>query len=328
MGREFRSVSDGRTKVLYVSGFGRSGSTLLGNVLGQVDGFVSVGEIRAIWEHGLIQNKVCGCGALFNECGMWLPVLDEAFGGMGRVDPWKMIRLRESWARTKHIPLMLASPARWLLKRRLAEYVDGLGKLYQAVQTTTGSRVIVDTSKFPSYGYLLQNTPGVDLYVLHLVRDPRAVAHSWGARKKLRLDRSGGPGSVMTPHSLLESSLVWDEWNFAMERIRKSRPERYMLLRYEDFVSHPRTSVGRIMRFIEETGAESIFETESRVFLNETHSFSGNPDRFQTGTITVKADEEWKRSMSTARQTAVAALTWPGLVRYGYPLRPRRGDGA
>ncbi|MDQ3927328.1 MAG: hypothetical protein M3272_10185, partial [Actinomycetota bacterium] len=93
---EPRSTSDGKIKVLYIAGFGRSGSTLLGNVLGQVDDFVSVGEIRNIWLHGLIQNKVCGCGAPFKECEMWQPVLNEAFGDRGGVDPEKMIQLRES----------------------------------------------------------------------------------------------------------------------------------------------------------------------------------------------------------------------------------------
>lgn len=172
-------MSDGRIKVLYVAGLGRSGTTLLGNILGQVDGFVSVGEIRLVWDHGLVMNKICGCGARFEECEMWRPVFSEAFGGMSKVDPRKMIHLRESWARTKHIPLMLAPPGRRLIEGRLAEYLDSLGKLYRAVQTVTGSRVIVDTSKFPSYGFVLGMAPSVDLRVVHLVRDPRAVAYSW-----------------------------------------------------------------------------------------------------------------------------------------------------
>ena len=35
-----------RTKVLFIGGYGRSGSTLLDRLLGQIDGFVSVGEVR------------------------------------------------------------------------------------------------------------------------------------------------------------------------------------------------------------------------------------------------------------------------------------------
>jgi hypothetical protein len=124
-------MSEGRIKVLYVAGFGRSGSTLLGNVLGQVEGFVSVGEVRSIWEHGLIENKVCGSGTLFEDCSFWQPVLDEAYGGMGKVDPRKMIQLRESWARTKHIPLMLTPPEKRLIRCPLAEGAEDYAKVLE-----------------------------------------------------------------------------------------------------------------------------------------------------------------------------------------------------
>lgn len=37
-------------KVLYVIGWGRSGSTILDNVLGQLDGCFSTGELHYFWE--------------------------------------------------------------------------------------------------------------------------------------------------------------------------------------------------------------------------------------------------------------------------------------
>ena len=39
--------------VLYIGGWGRSGSTLLAHVLAEVPGFVSVGELRYVWQGGL-----------------------------------------------------------------------------------------------------------------------------------------------------------------------------------------------------------------------------------------------------------------------------------
>jgi hypothetical protein len=166
--------------------------------------------------------------------------------------------------------------------------------------------------------------PGIELYVLHLVRDPRAVAYSWGVRKKPRLDRSGGSNGLMTPHGFIESSLVWDEWNFAIEKVRREDPVRYMLLRYEDFVENPRDSVESIVRFVGEKGAELPFEDERNLSLERPHTFSGNPDRFSNGHVTIKSDEGWKRAMSVPQQALITALTWPGLIRYRYPLWPQR----
>ncbi len=309
-------VSGGRVKVLYVAGLGRSGSTLLGNILGQVEGFVPVGEVRSIWEYGLILNKVCGCGALFDDCEMWRPVMNEAFGDMTRLDPRRMIRLREGWARTKHIPLMLVPPGRRLVERRLAEYLDALGKLYRAIQTTTGSRVIVDTSKFPSYGFALGMAPSVDLYVVHLVRDPRAVAYSW-LRKRLHPDPENP--EYMPRRSPAATSLRWTARNLATEALWRRSPERYLLLRYEDFVAEPRKTLGHVLELVKEETARLPHTAEREVKLGVNHNVWGNPSRLRTGTVKIRPDREWISSMKPGDRRLVTSLTFPLLVRYGYP---------
>ncbi len=319
-------MSDGRIKVLYVAGLGRSGTTLLGNILGQVDGFVSVGEIRLVWDHGLVMNKICGCGARFEECEMWRPVFSEAFGGMSKVDPRKMIHLRESWARTKHIPLMLAPPGRRLIEGRLAEYLDSLGKLYRAVQTVTGSRVIVDTSKFPSYGFVLGMAPSVDLRVVHLVRDPRAVAYSW-MRKKLQPDPET---PEYTPQeSPTGTSLRWTARNLGTEVLWRRSKERYLMLRYEDFVAEPRRSIQRVLELADEETAPLPHVGEHEVKLGANHNIWGNPNRFQTGLVRLRPDDEWASRMRPEDRRLITALTFPLLAHYGYPLiAGRRGTGS
>ncbi len=54
-------MSGDRNKVLYVAGFGRSGSTLLVDALRQLNGLVSVGGTCGTWENDLILNKLCSC---------------------------------------------------------------------------------------------------------------------------------------------------------------------------------------------------------------------------------------------------------------------------
>ena len=314
-------------KVLYVAGWGRSGSTILGRILGQVEGFVPVGELRLIWDRGLIQNWLCGCGVPFRECPVWSEVVARAFGEVSHADAQRMIELRERGLRTRH----LLTPARNLLRARMdrmGEYPGALERLYRAVRDVSQSRVIVDTSKLPTYGYVLRNTPGIELYTLHLVRDPRAAAYSWGYRRKPRADRKDEPNNLMTRQGLVRSSLAWDARNLATEGTFGRDPERYMLLRYEDFVEDPRGSVERILRFVGEEEAISPFIGEREIALGVSHTFSGNPDRLQGGTVKINPDEEWKSSLSIARRVAVAALTWPSLMKYGYPLWSRRGEPA
>ena len=65
-------------KVLFLAGKGRSGGTLLANLMGQMPGFCNVGELNRLWDSGLVHNHRCGCGLPVQECPTWAPILDEA----------------------------------------------------------------------------------------------------------------------------------------------------------------------------------------------------------------------------------------------------------
>lgn len=301
-----------KVKVLYIAGWGRSGSTILDNVLGQLDGFFSVGELCFMWERNVIQNRLCGCERPFRECPVWTRVMRTAFGGMDGVDAREMVHLRDGAIRTRHVPLMFAPSGEARLKARLGEYPNNIERLYRAIQESTGSRVIVDSSKLPSYGYALGMIPAIDLYVVHLVRDARAVAHSW-LRKMVEPDT----GTLMRRHSAFESPIIWDVWNLTTEVLWRERRDRYLRLRYEDFVDDPQRAVGRILDLIGEHVPSAPIEGR-KVELGVNHTVGGNPSRFKTGAVELRPDEEWKVKMKRLDRVVVTALSWPLLRRYGY----------
>ena len=311
-----------KIKVLYVAGWGRSGSTILTNILGQIGGFVSVGEINFLWKHGLIENRLCGCGAPFRECPEWREVLHRAFGGADQIDARQMVRLQEAGVRTRHVPLMLAPWGRRRLQLRLREYLNNLGELYGAIRESTDSRVIVDSSKFPSYGYTLGMVPNVEVYVVHLVRDPRAVAYSW-LKKKIQPDKEGGLG-YMHRYAPARSSLMWGAWNLSTEMLWRHSPERYLRLRYEDFVREPEESVRRVLDLVGERASQLPFVEEREAELGVSHTISGNPNRFRTGTVKLRPDEEWASRMKPRDKALVTSMTFPLLLRYGYPAARTR----
>jgi hypothetical protein len=305
-----------KLKILYIAGWGRSGSTILSSILGQIEGFFSTGELHFIWKSGFIENRRCGCGLPFRECDIWRRVLEEAFGGLEYIDPREMIHLGQS-VRSRHLLLMMIPQARRLLVRRLKEYLDRLEKLYQSISWCTNSKVIVDSSKLPSYGYMLGSVPSVDLYVVHLVRDSRAVAYSWWRRSKFQLDSTGNP-VYLKQRNPVESSLVSDIWNVAIETLWQHIPGRYLRLRYEDFIDKPQDAIGRILSLVDEKPTFLPFIDERKIELRTNHTVSGNPNRFQTGTVELSPDDEWKKRMTRSERVIVSLLTWPLLLRYGY----------
>jgi Sulfotransferase family len=307
-------VDSGRTKVLYVVGLGRSGSTILSNSLGQIGGYFSAGELNFIWRHNVIENRLCGCGRPFRECPVWTRVMEEAFGGMDGVDPREMMRLQSSGTRTRHIPLMLTARGDRVLKERLEKLLINYGRLYEAIGSVTGSRVIVDSSKEPAHGYAMSLVPDLDFYVLHLIRDPRAAAYSW-LKKKPQPDTDSR--EHMVRFSPTKSSALWNSWNASAEALWRRTPEKYLRLRYEDFVANPRKGLERILEFVGFT-AELPLAGEREVMLGISHTVSGNPNRFETGAVELRPDREWMDKMQPRHRALVTALTLPLLRRYGY----------
>ncbi len=311
-------MDEGRTKVLYIVGLGRSGSTILSNSLGQIKGFSSVGEICYAWKHDFIENRLCGCGRPFYECPVWTEVVREAFGGPEGVDARRMIGLQRSGARTRHIPMMLTKNGPKTLAGRLDGWLENTGRLYNALRAVTGSRVIVDSSKEPAYGYALGMVENVDLRVLHLIRDPRAAAYSW-LKKKSQPDSE--ELEFMHRFSPTKSAVLWDTWNAAAEALW--RDEKYLMLRYEDFVANPRQSFTRILDLLDEEDAELPLTGDQEVKLGISHTVSGNPNRFETGSVALRHDREWIPKMNPKDRNLVTGLTLPLLRRYGYPLTPK-----
>jgi len=311
-------------KVLYIAGSGRSGSTLLDNILGQVDGLVSVGEVRYLWERGMVQDRLCGCGRPFHECPVWAGVLVEAFGSVDAVDPSIAMAQQSSRSRVRNIPGLLISDRRGrALTGPVTAHLERLEHLYRAIGQVTGASVVVDSSKLPAYGYLLGQAKGIDLHIVHLVRDPRAAAYSW-ARKKVLPD--GGNAGYMKPQSVVRSSVLWTVWNATTGAMWGADPSRYLRLRYEDLVAHPRESVEKVLQFVGRPSGQLPFVSDTKVLLGSNHSVAGNPNRLVHGEVSIKVDDEWATGMARSQKALVTTLTLPRLRHFGYPLRAGLGD--
>src|SRR4029078_5765586 len=87
-------------RVLFIAGWGRSGSTLLDRILGQVPGVFSAGELRHIWQRGVGEDRLCGCGEPFASCSVWRKVSEISFGGWEELDldEVQSLRGRLGWA--------------------------------------------------------------------------------------------------------------------------------------------------------------------------------------------------------------------------------------
>lgn len=307
---------DGLT-VLFIGGYGRSGSTLLDRLLGRVDGICSCGEIRHIWREGFLGDRRCGCGVPFSSCPFWDRVSGHAFGGRSGLDLPEILRLKDRVDRSWRIPQIVAGrPAAFAAE--LESYLALLRRLYAGIAEVSGCDVLVDSTKDVSHGYLLTRLGAtIDLRVLHLVRDARAAAHSWA-----RTRHHPGWDRTMQRYGPLRAALEWDAINALTSRLR-SRAGRYAVLRYEDFAADPEAALEWVLRAVLDAGDRDVPWTAPRTIeLGVDHTVAGNPVRFHRGPLEVRADEEWRDRMQPAAKALVGALAAPMLRSYGYSVRP------
>jgi len=307
-----------RVDVLYVGGWGRSGSTLLDRLLGAVPGFIPVGELREVWLRGCIENRLCGCGRRFLDCPFWERVGTEAFGGWDRADPVSLQVVRRRYDRPWTLPL-LAAARRTPRAEGLDRYVAALSKLYTAIRDVSGGQVIVDSGKIPSHAFLLALVPNLNVRVIHLVRDPRGVAYSW--QKRVHRTDGGKADDYMARYGPMSAALRYDLYNSQTHLLRwVGIPYRF--LRYEDLVAHPHAALRSLAAFggASADAASDVIPVlaQGDMDMGISHTVDGNPSRLRAGGLSIRADEEWRVMLPTWQHRLVTVLTAPLLLRYRY----------
>jgi hypothetical protein len=300
------------TRVLYVVGWGRSGTTVLGNVVAQYPGATTVGELRALWQTPS-SDLVCGCGLTIRSCPQWAEALDEFRKDLpleGVPSP-RLRRFPSNYLRTR-----TGTP----LARSLRRHGDTRSRLYRTIAAGTGSGVIIDTSKVPTDALPLIGRQDLDLFLLHIVRDPDATAESWATPKADRAPN--GAAALMPTFGPAFNAANWVAFNVGAELLARLLPgDRHRLVTYERFVASPRQVTSELAQWLGLPVDRSPFVTDRRVELAPTHTVGGNPDRFSTGIIAIDV----RSRLALPRRRPVATRLTAALSRrYGYASRGRR----
>lgn len=318
-------TGDRNLTVLVIGGTGRSGSTLLDRLLGELPGFAAVGEARYLWGEALAGNRRCGCGARFLDCPFWSGVGERAFGGWDRIDPARAVAVERSVARHRYLPLLVGDRAPGWYASRLDRYLALLTPLYTAIREVSGADVIVDSSKDAVFAHVLRRLPGVDMRLLHLVRDSRGVAWSWA-----KVTPSGddpGQERYLRRFSPVVTGARWAARNLLVESLGRSGVPR-LLLCYEALVADPAAALAAAAAFAGRPAAGGLpFLEPGGAWLGVHHTVAGNPMRLRAGPLPIRPDDAWRTAMPLHQQVAVAALTWPLLRRYQHAAGPGSGTG-
>lgn len=305
--------------VLYIGGWGRSGSTLLERVLSQATGTLALGEVVHLWERGVRLNQLCACGTAFHDCPFWSRVGADAFGGWDKVDLDRVAHLAGAVDRQRRIPQSARRTPSSAFAAEAVEYAAGFQKIYASAAAITGAQVVIDSSKEIPTALVLSQLDDLDLRVLHIVRDSRGVAYSWS---KVVERPETSDGEPMPRFSPVRSTAFWLSGNLTVRGlVHRGVPVTRM--RYEDLVADPTGSIESAWQALDLPGCPDIPMVDTHtVNLGPSHSVAGNPMRFRTGVTRLRADDAWRTEMPTRDRRVVTAMSYPVLKSFGYLKGP------
>ncbi len=308
-------------RVVYVAGWLRSGSTLLCQSLGSAPDTVSLGEVSGVWRAAAL-NHPCSCGEAITSCSIWGPALDhvrETTGiSMRDLDTvaalaTKVLRTRDS-ARLRR----LSAGRPDAIPEGVRRYVTLTGALLNGAARAAGVSTVVDSSKLPPGFLTLRLRPDIEVDVVHLVRDPRAVVNS----ERKRWPQPAVAAALLPPiRSTTRSALYWSAANLAVQHYATAASS-YRVLRYEDFTASPDACLSRLCSDLR---LPEPLQSVERGTRSAGHLAVGNPSRFRAASDRISMDQRWEAELPWTDRVVVAAVSLP--VHSWLTSRGRRRGG-
>ncbi len=268
-----------KPRVLYILGYGRSGSTMLGMALGQHPAMVNLGEIAVLRTFvpgpSYVAPRACGCLQQLDQCPFWVGVA-RRLGSMemlartdGSLSPTLGWRRYTPW---------LPEPS-----EELPRWGASAAAMYRATIEEAKATIAVDSSKGAARAWWLWRSGAVDLQLVWLTRRPDDVLRS----------------QIKHGHSAVRTALAWQlAQRQAAQLVHQVERAGVRALRvsYERLTEQPRTVLSEI---VEHAG---LPWHEGVLTLHPDHVIGGDHAVKHGGRLTIEPSTATRRPLPLSAQ--------------------------
>lgn len=303
----------GKLRFIYLTSPPFSGSTLFSFLANTHPQIASVGEMTGPVPSQDPDTYRCSCGERIRACEFWRQVAARmherhfAFDcgsfdtrirlGTGALSQRLLIGslLSNAFEEMRDSALRL-----WPSQNRRLQYLLARNEaLAASVLQVTGKPVFLDSSKNPMAIGHLSRRPGIDLRVVHLVRDVRGA----GLSKRKNKDETNWSRAIT----------AWVRQNRTIERQLQRLPAgTWIRIRYEDMCRAP---TGTMNQFFQFCGLPPLGLPQD--FSSVRHHIVGNRMRL-VNAGQVRLDEEWRRALTPKEVESAMRIAGTMHLRYGY----------
>jgi len=315
--------------LLYIASDVRSGSTVLDNLLSNHPSTETVGELQYLSNHinktgiGVSYGWICTCGQSLDECRVWSRVKEIFEKETGRAFSDATTEVDKSCrSKSFHYLMLLATliPISSVRRRLInAAYdqrkLEAIGRdcflLLDIFSRITGAEIVIDSSKrADQLQALIKTKPAnVDLKVIHIVRDGRAVVYS----KMKRAEQYKKYGASF---GMISAVRGWCYSNAKILNVQcYFQPKDVVTVRYEDLCGNREATMKKICKSLGISFEERMLCLSSK----NKHNIAGTSHRFTWNAETpIKLDERWKSGITGLQMIIYYAIASYWHKRFGY----------
>lgn len=240
----------------------------------------NLGQLRHLWR-GLERNVPCTCGSPLGSC--------EVYGHVGAPvqDGMKLQKQARSFvSHTSRLADWSDDATRKRIAMRHSGFLVALKKTLDRIADASGATTFVDTSKISEIALAFDLLPDVELYVLNLIRDPRAVACSWYKKN----------GSLI---ATARQARDWYKRQRRLDGWSSGLGPRYLAVRYEELAQSPPGETELIARWCGLPMPDSLFTGPDRAVFDwsRQHLYPPANERVlaeKISDVTIKPADSWR----------------------------------
>ncbi len=277
-------------KLIYITGLGFSGSTILDIVLGNNKGLLSCGELTNVFEDAFVLNQICSCGQRGKDCEYW-QTLKKEWEAKSTISIDEFINLIKRYEKNRILqwPRFLFNIFIYKTKD-FRTYIYHTKLFLDILYRYNKADILIDSSKRILRFLILSKVTEYDVLPIYLIRDLKGVLASNIQHLNIQHLKPGIHKQFLLIKTIFHYCLL----NWQIRIILSFYKHKH--LNYEKMLQNPQKELQEIENLFDVDLQGSINKVAQEKVLFLSHIISGSHIRTQPNLILQKKpSNKWQQ---------------------------------
>lgn len=283
-------------KLIYISGGGHSGTTILDLMLSSSPEVFSIGEGKYYDDFILGKNSTypCSCNNTYSDCKYWKEIKEKESRKINFEGSLEIKYIFKNFLNIIFFKIRFFQPKQnTAISSWLSSCFEAAKKLKPEMQ------YILDSSKDPFHLYSISSKIEYEIFIIHIIRDCRGYAYSYNNPQR----KAKGFKIKNYARSLLEWILV----NLLIIKVINSFELPFIRFSYEEFCENPDILRKKLNSCLDINIPNDFI---SAINKDIHHNLEGNNLRFKK-VESIEKDDKWEKNLPNFSKLVIGFFSSP-----------------